>query len=144
MPNYDLKRPCLNCPFRTDDTAIRFASGDRALAIWASGYFHGFPCHKAAEYVEADGDDNSRSGYYLGAESQHCAGFIIMQLQVLKGLPWPGIGDSQEVADWLAARVDMSAPVFDDVNEYLRASSGRKDRGRRVHVGSRRASPPAP
>ena len=51
MPNYDLKRPCLHCPFRTDATAIRFASEDRALGIWASGYFNGLPCHQDA-YAE--------------------------------------------------------------------------------------------
>lgn len=123
MPNYDLRRPCLHCPFRTDDTAIRFYSVRRAMAIWASGYYHGFPCHNAAEYVAADTETGAGSGYYMGEDSQHCAGFVIMQLQVSPGRPWPGIGDDPALLDCLAARVDMSAPVFDDINDFLQANS---------------------
>ena len=122
MPEYDLKRPCLHCPFRTDDTAIRFASINRALDIWASAYFHGFPCHNAADYVEEDPTSGIQSGYYMGEDSQHCGGSIIMLLKLYRGSPWPGIGDDQRRADWLAARVDMNAPVFDDLDEFLRAS----------------------
>lgn len=30
---FDLKTPCKNCPFRTDDTAIRFSCRERAEEI---------------------------------------------------------------------------------------------------------------
>ena len=90
-PAFDLKRPCLHCPFRTDETAIRFATRDRALEIWASAYFHGFPCHKTADYVEENGDGSNVPGFYMGELSQHCAGHIIMQLKAHHGWPWPGI-----------------------------------------------------
>ena len=51
---YDMKRPCTNCPFRTDDTAIRFANKARAEEIEASAYLFGFPCHTTADYREKD------------------------------------------------------------------------------------------
>ena len=123
MPNYDMKRPCTNCPFRTDEAGIRFFNQDRALEIWMSGYFLGFPCHKAAEYVDSDNDDGRRAGYHMGEDSQHCAGFTVMMLKAHHGWAWPGIGDDQEMADWLASRLDMDAPVFDDLIAYMEANT---------------------
>ena len=122
MPKYELKWPCLHCPFRTDDTAIRFADRDRALEIWASAYFHGFPCHHAAVYVEEDPESGVRPGFYMDEDSQHCAGYIIMLLKQHRGWTWPGIGDDQQLADTLAAWVDMDAPVFGDFDDYLQAN----------------------
>ena len=45
-----------------------------------------------------------------------------MMLKQYRGWPWPGIGDDQELLDWLAARADMSSPVFDDLDDFLRAN----------------------
>ena len=122
MPRFDLKRPCLHCPFRTDSTGIRFANRERALEIWASAFFHGFPCHKTAVYVEEDPEGPEDSGYYMGEATQHCAGFAIMQLKAHGGWAWPGIVDDQALADALAALVNMDAPVFDDLGEFLAAN----------------------
>lgn len=76
---FDLKTPCKNCPFRSDATAIRFACRERAQEIEESAYRNGFPCHLSA--VDTSDEDEENGGYTFGENTQHCAGYIIMQLK---------------------------------------------------------------
>lgn len=121
---YDLKTPCKNCPFRNDATRIRFACAERAKEIEESAYRRGFPCHLSAEAVEDDDTwDGESGGYYAGENSQHCVGYIIMQIKEGgEGSPWPGIGNSETLLDALALRVDMDAPVFDSIEDFIAAN----------------------
>ena len=122
MPAYDMKRPCLHCPFRTDDAAIRFSGRARAEEIEASAYLFGFPCHTTADYVEDAHGFDDRAGYVFGDGSQHCAGSIIMLLKAYCGRPWPGIGDDVRLLARLTATVDLDAPVFDTPDDFIRAN----------------------
>ena len=118
---FDMKRPCVNCPFRTDGKAIRFAGRERAEEIEESAYRHGFPCHTTAEYVE-HGDSGEHDGFEFGDGSQHCIGYIIMCFK--HGYDtWPGIGNDEELADRLQGQVDWQAPVFDSTEEFFEANS---------------------
>lgn len=126
---FDMSRPCLNCPFRKDQTAIRFANRDRAEEIEESAYRHGFPCHTTAELIEQDGF-GSQDGYHFGENSQHCIGYIIMCFK--SGYDtWPGIGNDDDLADRLQHQVDWQAPVFDSAEDFFRANSRTRDREQR-------------
>ena len=121
IEGHSLKRPCVNCPFRTDSTAIRFANRERAEDIEESAYRNGFPCHKTADYVEFDGDHEEHSGYHFGATSQHCVGYSMMLLNAGYDT-WPGINNSEATADYIREHVDWNAPVFASVDEFLEAN----------------------
>lgn len=117
---YDLKKPCKNCPFRTDKTRITFASRERAEEIEETAYRHGFPCHKSAEFKESD--DYGNDGYYAGENTQHCAGAIIMYLNDDE-YAWPGVDNDEELVERLRNKMDMKSPVFMGPDAFLDANS---------------------
>jgi len=123
----DLKTPCRNCPFRTDDEAIRFHGQMRALEIYLTAQKWGFPCHKSAELTDGlDTDETSEPGGYVfrpDGKTQHCVGALIMMLR--EGHRWTeGTGMSKKVFEDLRARMDPDAPVFNNVSEFLGANNG--------------------
>lgn len=118
---YDLKTPCKNCPFRNDATRIRFRTRKRAAEIEEQAYRHGFPCHLSAELVEDEDDLGGPHGYMQTEASQHCIGYVIMRIKEGCGA-WPGIGNDEDLAESLSQRVDLSAPVFDNSDDFLSAN----------------------
>lgn len=112
---FDLKRPCKNCPFRTDETAIRFACRERAEEIEESAYRNGFPCHLSA-HIDEDDDD---AGYEFGEGTQHCAGALLMYLRGddAGNVPFGWLTDRKQ--DAIRARMDFNAPVFDGPEAFL-------------------------
>lgn len=57
--NFTLRKPCKQCPFRTDiETNYGWLGGDRALEIAHSLSHSVFPCHKT---TRDDGEDGERS-----------------------------------------------------------------------------------
>lgn len=111
---FDLKTPCRNCPFRTDDTAIRFSCRERAEEIEETAYRYGFPCHLSAELNEDDED----GGFEFGAETQHCAGALIMYLRDGGGnVVWERLAEEEQ--ERISSRLDFSAPVFEGPEEFL-------------------------
>ncbi len=111
---YDLKKPCKNCPFRTDKTAIRFATKERAEEIEESAYRNGFPCHLSAELDEDDED----AGFEAGPNTQHCAGALIMYMQSGE-TEWPGVDNDDELVSRLWKRLDFKSPVFDSPEAFI-------------------------
>ena len=120
---FDMKRPCTHCPFRSDETGIRFATQERALDIYLTALIHGFPCHQTADYLDNEDDLDAPSGYVFGEASQHCAGFLIMRLKEDGDYPWPGIGDQDETLERIRQNVDLSTPVFDNMDAFMRANA---------------------
>lgn len=115
---FDLKTPCKHCPFRTDETAIRFACRERAEEIEESAYRNGFPCHLSAVLIEDD--EYGEDGFVAGENTQHCVGYIIMQLKSGE-TGWPGIGNDEDLAERLAQNVDWMSPVFESSAEFFEA-----------------------
>ena len=124
MRKFDMRRPCENCPFRTDSTAIRFENIDRAKEIAWSAYLFGFPCHTTADYFEDDSDSyaEANSGFIFGDDTQHCAGYLIMQIKDSDGKTWPGIGHDQNLVARLQASLDFNSPVFNDLSSFYQAN----------------------
>lgn len=121
---YDLKTPCKHCPFRTDETAIRFACRQRAEEIEEHAYRNGFVCHESG----VDCEDADGFGYIdEGPNSQHCVGFIIMQIH-MGDLCWPGIDNDEDLGERLAQQVNMDAPVFQSHDDFFDANTtGREE-----------------
>lgn len=120
---YDLKTPCKHCPFRNDATRIKFSCRERAEEIEESAYRNGFPCHKSADHIEdEDAADGESGGYVEGEKSQHCVGFIIMQLKGGEDT-WPGLDNDEDLAERLRNQVDWDAPVFDSPDDFIEANS---------------------
>ena len=123
---FDLKEPCKHCPFRNDETRITFADRERAEEIEKHAYRQGFPCHVSAECHEdpLTGDE----GFVFGAQTQHCAGYLLLQLHDGYDTPWPGIGNDEELLERLAEQLDWNAPVFKSVEEFLDANTNDTER----------------
>ena len=113
---FDLRTPCKNCPFRTDDTAIRFACRERAEEIEESAYRNGFPCHLSAVFT---GDDDEDGGYEFGDDTQHCVGATLMYLRggFSGNVPFEWLPDAKQ--DQISARLDWNAPVYEGPDEFL-------------------------
>ncbi|MFN4296739.1 MAG: hypothetical protein ACK4FB_07835 [Brevundimonas sp.] len=111
---FDLKTPCKNCPFRTDETAIRFQCLERAEEIEESAYRNGFPCHLSADLEEDEGD----AGYVFGGNTQHCAGALLMFARHGDGpVPFTRLSEAKQEA--VLNRLDWSAPVFESEADFL-------------------------
>lgn len=112
---WDLKTPCKNCPFRTDETAIRFACRERAEEIEESAYRNGFPCHLSATLDEDDED----GGFEFAESTQHCVGATLMyQRGGFSGnVPFERLSECQQ--ERIAQRLDFDAPVYDGPDEFL-------------------------
>ena len=122
---FDMTRPCTNCPFRSDDTRIRFSNRQRAEEIEESGYRYGFPCHTTAVHIDDVEPDSPLAGYHFGKGSQHCIGFIMLMLK--SGYDaWPGIANDEALADRIRQQVDWDAPVFNSIEAYLEANEGNR------------------
>lgn len=121
---FDLKKPCLNCPFRSDATGIRFSSRERAEEIEESAYRHGFPCHQSAASTE---DDDEDGGFVFAANgrTQHCIGALMVHIN--DGFDsTPGTGNNAELFERLRDRLDWTAPVFEDVEAFVAASPDKR------------------
>lgn len=111
---FDLKTPCKNCPFRTDETAIRFYNRERAEEISESAYRNGFPCHLSAEIDE----DDDEAGYEFGDDTQHCAGALMLFARHDDGtLPFTRLRESAQ--ERVLGRLDWKAPVYEDESDFL-------------------------
>ena len=116
---FDLTTPCTNCPFRSDETRITFRGRERAREIEEHAYRQGFPCHTSAVVREnpITGDEE----FIEGERTQHCAGYILMQLHEGYGSPWPGIDNDDELLDRLTETMDWKAPVFENSEAFFEA-----------------------
>lgn len=122
MPRFDLKRPCMYCPFRSDGTGLRFACRERAEEVEESAYRNGWPCHESAE-MEHDWT-GEEVGYVFGRNTQHCIGYIIMQLKSGgSGSAWPGIDNDEDLLIRLESQIDWDAPVFESEDEFFEANT---------------------
>lgn len=108
---YELTKPCAHCPFRTD---IRpFLRGERAEGIVDALVRGDFPCHKTTVYSEETEDLEAT------AESQHCAGALIMLEHA--ELPSQMMRICERLGFYDRTKLDMDAPVFTDPEEWIQA-----------------------
>ena len=113
---YALRRPCENCPFRTDIPG--YLRPERAREI-AESIACGaeFPCHKT---TVPDPDDDSLN---VGAEhSQMCAGAMILMEH--EQAPNQMLRVAERIGLYDAGKLDMDAPVARSFVEFIRHHGG--------------------
>lgn len=108
---FDLKRPCVNCPFRKDQGRLFGMYPERLEEIRNAPAFQ---CHKTVDYT-ADG------GHAPGERPQQCAGLMmilqregipnqIMQVAERFGVDLSGLDpDGVTYATWAEAVADHTA-----------------------------------
>lgn len=104
IPGMALKRPCKDCPFRTDSprylTDARYQSIARALVDEGKS----FSCHKTLDAEPSTGE------LVIGDSSRECAGAMIwLQAQ---GRPNAIMQIMERLGAWSPDRLDMDAPVY--------------------------------
>lgn len=114
---FQLRKPCLNCPFSVADTRIKFTCRERAVEIEEHAYRNGFPCHLSATIDDEDDD----AGFEFGPGTQHCVGHTIMRLNDDDDT-WPGIGN-EDLPDWLYERLAGSRDLaFESAEAFFQAN----------------------
>lgn len=113
--DFTMTKPCPKCPFRTDVPA--YLNGPRAQEIVHSivGQQQQFPCHQTTEH-----DDDSE--YVPGDGEQHCAGAMILLEKIEQPNQLMRISERCGIYD--ANKLDMTQPVFDTPEEFIRHHGG--------------------
>jgi hypothetical protein len=110
---FDLVRPCVNCPFRTD---VRFhfrrqRAEDIVRAVIERDQT--FQCHKTVDY---SGDEAA-----AGERPQNCAGALILHEKL--GKPNWRFRFAHGLGLYNPERLDMEAPVVSSVEEFIELQS---------------------
>lgn len=119
--NYDMKKPCDKCPFRTDIQP--FLRKSRVEEIDQSLRHSEFPCHQTIDYdaiEEYDDEENNGSlSLYDLNNSKHCAGALILLEKLGRSHQMMRI--SERFGDYKHEELDMNAPVFNSFKEMVDA-----------------------
>ena len=107
---YDLKRPCADCPFRSDIRA--YLHPDRAREIGEGLLYHNysFSCHKTTTSVGKDNHDKN---------AQHCAGALIFCEKNERPHQMMRIAERIGMYDY--KKLDMESPMFDTLDDFIDA-----------------------
>lgn len=113
VPQLRLTTPCKNCPFRTDIPP--FLRKDRAAGIAHETFKMGraFNCHKTVDY--STGQDQGR----ITLDSINCAGSLILAKKINRPSQLAQIAERMGL--WSPASLNMRAPVFDTVQQFVDA-----------------------
>lgn len=117
---FDLKKPCANCPFRTDIPF--YLRAERAVEIAESLRDKGesFPCHKTVDYDAGEDDDGNVVADRDRSNEQHCAGAAIILLKEDRPNQILQVGSRLGLID--LSRYDMGAPVFATMDDFVKAN----------------------
>lgn len=107
--NYDLKKPCPDCPFRTDiKTYIKAERAEDICESLLSG--KDFPCHKTT-----GSDDEGETT--VESNSKMCAGAMIMLEHMRR--PTQMMRISERLGYYNHNLLDMGSPVYEDTYEMI-------------------------
>lgn len=84
MCNY-VKKPCKNCPFRSDIKPFLHPKRAAELAYSASNPYSDFPCHKTFDYDGDEDDFGRKTGDF--SQQKTCAGFLTLRAQAGEDVP---------------------------------------------------------
>ncbi len=119
--NYDMKKPCDKCPFRTDIKP--YLRKSRVREIDRNLKHSEFPCHQTIDYnaIEEYRDSNGleEDDDYIPSsildKTKHCAGALILLEKLGRSHQMMRI--SERFGDYKHTELDMKAPVFDSFEE---------------------------
>lgn len=88
---FDLKRPCKDCPFIKGTTMVLNPGRMEGIAEHLSNDFNVFPCHKTTHQLAPEGReeeyDSEEGGYSLHGREQACMGALAYTLKHHGNLP---------------------------------------------------------
>ena len=118
---FDLKRPCKNCPFANTPDRITFTCRERAAEIEGLAYRQGFVCHEHAEHIEDD--DWGGFDFRADGSSQHCFGAIAMHVKNGgSSVPWERLSEEEQDRWWKRADKEALNTIFENEEEFLEAN----------------------
>lgn len=114
---FNLIRPCHNCPFRTDVVfPLDVARVEEILrAILQED--RTFACHNTTRDGEWIEDDDGEEVYIPSANAQHCVGAILMVYHTRRPNAMLQIAERLKLFD--PTRLDYDAPVFTTTDAML-------------------------
>ncbi len=118
---YNLKRPCKECPFRTDCGG--YLSKSRAKEI-GEALVHGgktFACHKTTVPID---NENSETDMTTTLDSQHCAGALIMMEKMGVAPQNQMIRIAERLGFYNHEELDMESPIVADLRALVKLHRG--------------------
>lgn len=117
---FNLKRPCKDCPFRTDIHPYLNADRVREITDALMTGNSTFACHETTEYNEEEGDMASTK------DSSHCAGaMIFLEVQEI-AIQNQMVRIAERLRIYDHKKLDMSAPVFHDQQSMIDHHGGKR------------------
>lgn len=113
---FDLKRPCLNCPFRRGLGSTFMLPSQRLREIFDAPAFQ---CHKTVDYDRFD-DKEARAG----DRPQQCAG--LMAVLHRSGSPNQIMQVAERLTGFDAGMVDPAGEAYGSIDEAAAAHAGRE------------------
>lgn len=126
MIDFDLTRPCPQCPFRTDIEPFLTRVRAEEIATAITDQDKTFSCHKTVDYSE--GGDGATA-----QNEQHCAGALIL-LEHMKR-PNQMMRIMERIGLYHRHRLDMQSPVYTTTQDWIEAHPPHRRRG--GHHGDR-------
>lgn len=105
--HFKLTKPCPMCPFRTDCMPGWLSSRAESIAQEVIYEGHTFACHETTGV----------KGEIPPSGEQHCAGALILAEKM--EMPGQMMRIAERLGFYDATKLDMTAPVFDDVEEFI-------------------------
>ena len=117
---FELTKPCNNCPFRYDvEHQYGWLGEERAEEIIDSlERGETFPCHKTT----VDDEDSKWSERVATADSQHCAGALILLEHLEQPNQMMRIAERLKLYD--RTKLKMDSPVFDETFGFIEWHAG--------------------
>jgi len=117
VSEYSLKKPCSNCPFRTDVTPYLRVGRVQEMEAELIGQQRSFTCHKTT--VAGEDDEDGSSNMVDGPNAQHCAGAMILLEK--SNAPNQMMRIAERLGLYKPSELDMDAPVYDSFREMREA-----------------------
>lgn len=115
-----MKKPCPHCPFRTDCLKGWLgAARAEEIAESITDRQQTFPCHETCSHEDGE--------HIPTDEEQHCAGAMILLEKINRPNQMMRIAERLRMYDH--TKLDMTAPVFDDVEDFIDHHDGGTQRG---------------
>ena len=114
---FDMVNPCNNCPFRNDGAGIELCE-DRKREIVEALNCGTFACHKTVDYSK-DPEDREDNWGEVTADSQHCAGALIMLEHDNK--PGQMMRIAERLGMYSRHKLNMAAPVHESTDDFVYA-----------------------
>ena len=118
MTNFNLVRPCGDCPFRSDKPFYLGASRRKEIAASITTGDQTFQCHQT---THLDGEHFDDEGYYHAeGDEEHCGGALVF----LEKLDQPNqmMRIAERIGLYDRRALDMDAPVYDTAQAFVSGS----------------------